>query len=107
MSYKEINDGEFYDMSKHFKEEHNKLTKEIKHKKKQIEEYKKMIMFNYTLIRLLDELFANCELDNVFHLQHLIDIIRSKNSSYVDLFIFKGKCPICISEDDEDDEDED
>lgn len=105
MSDKEQNDGELYDMSKHFKEEHDKLTKEVNHKNKQIEEYKKIIMINYSLVRLLDESFSDCELDKVFHLQHLIDIMRSKNSYFIDEFIFKRNCPVC-DEDDEHDEDD-
>ena len=107
MTESEQNDGELYDMSKHFKEEHDKLTKEIKHKKKQIEEYKKIIMLNYSLIRLLDEFFSDCELDKVFHLQHLIDILRGKNSEFIDMFIFQNKCPVCIKENIEIEEEED
>ncbi len=100
----EQNSGELYDMSEHFKTEHDKLTKDIDHKDKQIKFYKKNIMFNYSLIKLLDETFHDMELDKVFYLQSIIDVLRTKNSDLIDRLIFNRECPVCCH-DDSDDED--
>ena len=101
----EQTDLEAYDMGEHFKAEHEKLTKNISHLEREVKFYKKEIMMNYSLIRLLDEAFTDCELDKVFHLQHLIDLMRAKNSEIIDRYIFNKECPVCGSDDNDSDSD--
>jgi len=88
----ERTDKDEYDIAEHFKTEHNRLTNKMKILKDQIEKYKKIIMMNYSLARILDELFEESDLEGVMPIQYFIDILRSKNSEFIDEYIFNKFC---------------
>ncbi len=85
----EQTDKELYDMGEHFKEEHNRLTNELRKKETKIRELKKIIIVNYSLSRIIDEALGECHLDGVYHIQHLVDVMRLKNSQFLDNLVFE------------------
>ena len=85
----EQTDKELYDMGEHFKEEHNRLTNELRKKETKIRELKKIIIVNYALSRVIDEALTECDLSGVYHLQHLVDVMRLKNSQFLDNLVFE------------------
>tara|TARA_R110001632_G_scaffold144544_1_gene261084 strand:+ start:1719 stop:2003 length:285 start_codon:yes stop_codon:yes gene_type:complete len=85
----EKTDKEVYDIAEHFKEEHNRLTNELSKAETKIRELKKIIIVNYALSRVIDEALTECDLSGVYHLQHLVDVMRLKNSQFLDNLVFE------------------
>ena len=46
-------------------------------------------MINYSFSRIIDEALGECHLDGVYHIQHLVDVMRLKNSQFLDNLVFE------------------
>ena len=95
-------DKQVYDMASHFKEEHDKLTKEIKSLKSENRELKKVMMMSYTYLRTVDEIINNDLLElpvDLLNIANICSLARSNLSDLVDSLIFG------LKEDSEDEED--
>lgn len=93
------NDKEVYDMAEHFKEIYEKKELEVKKLKEENCELKKLIMTNYGLIRVIDNLFDGFDIDEDEHivdfhsLQSMIEISRAVNSKIIDDLFLTNTIP--------------
>ena len=93
MSNENTTDKQVYDMASHFKEEHDKLTKEIKSLRRENRELKKTLMMSYTYLRTVDDIFNTELLElplDLVNIANIISVARSNMSDLIDEYIFGG-----------------
>lgn len=84
----EKTDKEEYDIGEHFKEEHDKLTKEIDELNKENKDLKKLLMMCYTFAKIIDDTIAFIPSEAFNGLQQLTSLLRGMSSEGLDIFVF-------------------
>ena len=84
-----MNENEYLEMAKHFKETYEKLEEQIKEKDKLIVELKKKVFFNYTFSRLIDNYIGTLGIGGLpnHDLKTLVEIQRGQNSMDIDAIL--------------------
>jgi len=85
---KEKTDKEEYDIGEHFKEEHDKLTKEIDELNKENKDLKKLLMMCYTFSKIIDDTIAFIPSEAFNGLHQLTSLLRGMSSEGLDIFVF-------------------
>jgi hypothetical protein len=79
-----MKEQDYIDMSNHFKETYEKMETKLLEKDAVIKELKKVIMFNYSFARLIDEQISEMDLPIGCPLNVYSETLRGKNSECID-----------------------